>query len=78
MRYIHRIGIDRKILEHKAIRDDLPHMIQLGLVGLTSTQYEPLFKAGKGLKSSEIPHLVINESSVDEDEAAIRRSFPND
>jgi hypothetical protein len=46
-------------------------MMQLGLVGLTSTQYEPLFKAGKGLKSSEIPHLVINESSVDEDKAAI-------
>jgi uncharacterized protein (TIGR02246 family) len=69
--HIHRIGNDGKIIEHKAIRDDLTLMMQLGLVGLTSTQYGPLFKAWKGLKPSEIPHSVANESSVDEDKAAI-------
>ncbi|HYY67851.1 MAG TPA: ester cyclase [Nitrososphaeraceae archaeon] len=43
--HIHRIGKDGKIVEHKAIRDDLTFMMQLGLVGPSSTQYEQLFQA---------------------------------
>src|ERR687897_446533 len=31
--HIHRIGNDRKIVEHRAIRDDLTFMMQLGVVG---------------------------------------------
>lgn len=41
-----------KIVEHKAIRDDLSLMVQLEVVGPKSDQYEPLFhtwKAWKGL-----------------------------
>ena len=49
--HIHRI-VDGKIVEHKAIRDDLSLMVQLEVVGPKSDQYEPLFhtwKAWKGL-----------------------------
>lgn len=47
--HIHRIGDDGKIVEHKSIRDDLRLMVQLGVVGPKSSQYEPLFQAWKGL-----------------------------
>ena len=49
--HIHRI-IDRKIVEHTAIRDDLSLMVQLGVVGPKSDEYESLFliwRAWKGL-----------------------------
>lgn len=69
--HIHRISNDGKIVEHKAIRDDLTLTMQLGLVGLTSIQYEALFRAWKGLESTEITRLGVNESSVEEDKAAI-------
>jgi predicted ester cyclase len=49
--HIHRIDDDGKIVEHKAIRDDLILMVQLGVAGPSSQQYEPLFRAWKGLKS---------------------------
>jgi predicted ester cyclase len=49
--HIHRIGDDGKLVEHKAIRDDLSLMVQLGVAGPSSQQYEPLFRAWKGLKS---------------------------
>ena len=39
--HIHRIG---------AIRDDLSLMMQLGVAVPSSPQYEPLFRAWKGLK----------------------------
>ena len=45
--HIHRIGDDGKIAEHKSIRDDLSLMVQLGVVGPNSAQYEPLFQAWK-------------------------------
>ena len=48
--HIHRIGDDDKIIEHKAIRDDLSLMVQLGVTGPKSSRYEPLFEAWKGLK----------------------------
>ena len=50
--HIHRIGDDGKIVEHKSIRDDLSLMVQLGVVGPKSSQYEPLFQAWKGLRVS--------------------------
>jgi steroid delta-isomerase-like uncharacterized protein len=49
--HIHRI-IDGKIVEHTAIRDDLSLMVQLGVVGPKSDEYESLFqiwRAWKGL-----------------------------
>jgi nogalonic acid methyl ester cyclase / aklanonic acid methyl ester cyclase len=39
---------DDKIAEHKAFRDDLSFMIQLGVIGAASPQYEPIIKAWKG------------------------------
>ncbi len=37
-----------KIVEHRAIRDDLSFMMQLGPVSPTFQEYEPLFQAWKG------------------------------
>ena len=47
--HIHSI-VDDKIVEHKAIRDDLSLMVQLGVVGPKSDQYESLFQAWKAWK----------------------------
>jgi steroid delta-isomerase-like uncharacterized protein len=47
--HIHRI-VDGKIVEHKAIRDDLSLMVQLEVVGPKSDQYEPLFHTRKAWK----------------------------
>jgi uncharacterized protein (TIGR02246 family) len=69
--HIHRIGNDRKIVEHRAIRDDLTFMMQLGLVGPSSKEYEPLFQAWKGLKDSQVSQQQTTKSSV-ENESAIR------
>ena len=40
---------DDKIAEHKAFRDDLSFMIQLGVIGAASPQYEPIINAWKGM-----------------------------
>jgi predicted ester cyclase len=48
--HIYRIGEDGKIVEHKAIRDDLKSMMQLGIVSPASPEYEQLFQAWKGFK----------------------------
>lgn len=45
--HIHTIGKDGKIIEHRAIRDDLKFMWQLGLVQAASPKYEKFFKAWK-------------------------------
>lgn len=45
--HIHTIGKDGKIIEHRAIRDDLKFMWQLGLVKAASPKYEKFFKAWK-------------------------------
>lgn len=45
--HIHKIGKDGKIIEHRAIRDDLKFMWQLGLVKAASPEYEKFFKAWK-------------------------------
>lgn len=38
---------DDKIAEHKAFRDDLRFMMQLGVIGAKSPQYEPILNALK-------------------------------
>lgn len=43
--HIYRIGEDGKIVEHRAIRDDLTFLAQLGVVGASSPQYEPFIEA---------------------------------
>jgi steroid delta-isomerase-like uncharacterized protein len=49
---VHIFGIyDGRIVEHKAIRDDLALMYQLGVVNASSPQYENFLKQWKGLKS---------------------------
>ncbi len=45
--HIHTIGKDGKIIEHRAIRDDLKFMLQLGLVKAASPEYEKFFKTWK-------------------------------
>jgi uncharacterized protein (TIGR02246 family) len=71
--HIHRIGNDGKIVEHKAIRDDLTFMMQLGVIGPTS-EYDKLFQAWKGFTQSRIPQLQAPKQSTD-DEAAIRSLY---
>jgi len=46
--HIHTIGEDGKIVEHKAIRDDLALMYQLGVVKASSTQYRNFLEGWKG------------------------------
>jgi uncharacterized protein (TIGR02246 family) len=60
--HIHRIGEDGKIVEHRAIRDDLTFMMQLGLVGPSSKEYESLFQAWKGSKYSQVSHWQTTKS----------------
>ncbi|HYY67740.1 MAG TPA: ester cyclase [Nitrososphaeraceae archaeon] len=48
--HISRIA-DKKIVEHKAIRDDLRFMMQLGVIGAASPRYEPIINAWKGIMS---------------------------
>ena len=48
--HIFTIGDDGKITEHKAIRDDLALMYQLGVVTGTSLEYENLLKEWKRLE----------------------------
>lgn len=48
--HIFTIGDDGKITEHKAIRDDLALMYQLGVVKGTSLEYENLLKEWKRLE----------------------------
>ena len=50
--HIYRIGEDGKIVEHKAIRDDLTFLAQLKVVGPTSPEYEPFFQALTGTSNS--------------------------
>lgn len=48
--HIFTIGDDGKITEHKAIRDDLALMYQLGVVKGTTLQYENFLKEWKRVK----------------------------
>jgi predicted ester cyclase len=51
--HISRIA-DNKIVEHKAIRDDLRFMMQLGVIGAASPEYEPIINAWKGMLSKHM------------------------
>src|SRR5919108_6525489 len=64
--HIHRIGEDGKIVEHKAIRDDLKFMMQLGIVGPSSVQYEPLFQAWNGFTRSQMSQPQTSKSFTDD------------
>ena len=46
--HVFTIGDDGKISEHKAIRDDLALMYQLGVVKARTPQYEDFLKGWKG------------------------------
>src|SRR5919112_6438870 len=72
--HIYRIGEDGKIVEHRAIRDDLTFMMQLGIVSPSSIQYEPLFRAWKGFMQSQMSHLPISKRSTD-DESVVRSLY---
>ena len=48
--HIFTIGEDSKIIEHRAIRDDLALMYQLGVVKSTGPQYDEFLKTWKGTK----------------------------
>src|SRR5918995_5256486 len=72
--HIHRIGNNGKIVEHKAIRDDLIFMMQLGIVGPASPQYEQLFQAWKGFMQSQMSQPPISKLYAD-DEAKIRSLY---
>ncbi|MGI0045338.1 MAG: ester cyclase [Nitrososphaeraceae archaeon] len=46
--HLYRIGEDGKIVEHKAIRDDLTFLAQLGVIEPSSPEYVPFFQALTG------------------------------
>ena len=46
--HVHTIGDDGKIVEHKAIRDDLAMMLQFGVVKASAPQYDKFLQAWKG------------------------------
>ena len=50
--HIYRISEDGKIVEHKAIRDDLTFLAQLGVVGPLSPEYQPFFQVLTGVTNS--------------------------
>ena len=50
--HVYRIGEDGKIVEHKAVRDDLTFLAQLGVVGPLSPKYQPFFQALTGVSNS--------------------------
>ncbi|MGH9953155.1 MAG: ester cyclase [Nitrososphaeraceae archaeon] len=46
--HLYRVGEDGKIVEHKAIRDDLTFLAQLGVIEPSSPEYVPFFQALTG------------------------------
>ena len=50
--HTYRIGEDGKIIEHKAIRDDLTFLAQLGVVRPSSAEFEPFFQALTGTRTT--------------------------
>jgi hypothetical protein len=50
--HIYKIGEDGKIVEHKAIRDDLTFLAQLGVIEASSPEYKPFFQALTGTTNS--------------------------
>ena len=50
--HIYRIDEDGKIAEHRAIRDDLTFLSQLGVVKPSSANYEPFFQVLTGMMNT--------------------------
>jgi predicted ester cyclase len=50
--HVYRIGEDGKIVEHRAIRDDLTFLAQLGVVEPSSPEYQPFFQALTGVTNT--------------------------
>jgi steroid delta-isomerase-like uncharacterized protein len=50
--HIYQIGEDGKIVEHKAIRDDLTFLAQLGVIEVSSPEYKSFFQALTGTTNS--------------------------
>jgi hypothetical protein len=46
--FIYRIGEDGKIVEHKAIRDDLTFLAQLGVIEPSSPEFTHFFQVLTG------------------------------
>jgi predicted ester cyclase len=46
--HLYRIGEDGKMVEHKAIRDDLTFLAQLGVIEPSAPEYVPFFQALTG------------------------------
>src|SRR5918995_16690 len=46
--HLYRVGEDGKIVEHKAIRDDLTFLAQLGVIEPSSPEYAPFFQVLTG------------------------------
>lgn len=46
--HLYRVGEDGKIVEHKAIRDDLTFLAQLGVIEPSSPKFVPFFQAMTG------------------------------
>jgi predicted ester cyclase len=46
--HLYRVGEDGKIVEHKAMRDDLTFLAQLGVIKPSSSEYVPFFQALTG------------------------------
>jgi predicted ester cyclase len=46
--HLYRVGEDGKIVEHKAIRDDLTFLAQLGVIEPSSPEFVPFFQALTG------------------------------
>jgi predicted ester cyclase len=46
--HLYRVDEDRKIVEHKAIRDDLTFLAQLGVIKPSSPEFVPFFEALTG------------------------------
>jgi hypothetical protein len=42
--HLYRVGEDRKIVQHKAIRDDLTFLAQLGAIEPSSPEFVPFSK----------------------------------
>ncbi|MGH9987608.1 MAG: ester cyclase [Nitrososphaeraceae archaeon] len=52
--HLYRVGDDGKIVEHKAIRDDLTFLAQLGVIEPSSPEYVPFFQALTGTTANNI------------------------
>jgi hypothetical protein len=62
--HLYRVGEDGKLIEHRAIRDDLTFLTQLGVVEPSSPRYAPFFQAltGTTTNSSRYEKYLTNSN----------------